>query len=499
MLMPAATPHPSERPSTPVLQLQGFGVAFGHGARPNVVLSALDASLPATGVDVLMGPVKTGKSTLFRTLAGMYQGHALHRSWGMAWLEGQAMAAPHRPALVQQHARMLDTPVWQVLRQSSPLSSAPRSATQWRDWAVQALEAYHLPQAVAALERPLLNTEPVLQRCVMALAQALTTPALLLLDEPSHGLSDEQAQRLMTWLRALGQQQKLWVSLHHQQQARMLSDRIMLIGGGRVLAHQVTDDFFAHPANEWVVQFIRTGSLSLPTPSARPEDLEIGTPLPPPLSATARAALNAAVPIDPSATTPTPTPTPVSAPSRPVALPLPSRQGVELARTVGKVIVSDSRGPKGFRWVVPGVLAGCPQPGVIAPVDYDLMLLAQAGITHLITLTEQDVDQDALRRFGLRNTHLSIFDRKAPSTSQMHMLLVRMQRLIDAGDALAVHCKAGLGRTGLVLAAWMIRDGGLSAETAIERLRKIQPGYVQSNEQFDFLHAYEADILRRLS
>ena len=110
-----------------------------------------------------------------------------------------------------------------------------------------------------------------------------------------------------------------------------------------------------------------------------------------------------------------------------------------------------------------------------------------------------DSNSHALRRHHLKNTHLPIFDRKAPSTSQMHMLLVRMQRLMDAGEVLAVHCKAGLGRTGLVLAAWMVRDAGLSAEASIERLRKVNPGFIQSDEQLDFLHAYEADILRRLT
>ena len=94
--------------------------------------------------------------------------------------------------------------------------------------------------------------------------------------------------------------------------------------------------------------------------------------------------------------------------------------------------------PQGFRWVVPGMLAGTPQPGVVAPVDHDLTLL----------------------RHGLKNTHLPIFDRKAPSASQMHMLLVRTQRLMEAGEVLAVHCKAGLGRTGLALATWLVRDGG---------------------------------------
>jgi atypical dual specificity phosphatase len=508
------------------LELRNFGISFGSAANANRVLSDIHLQLPPHGIDVLMGPVKSGKSTLCRTLAGIYEGHALHHTWGQVLLFGRPITTTHRPALVQQHARLLDAPIWQVLRQPSQ-GQVERSLADWRVWAVQHLEDYGLSQkGTNLLDTRLLDVAPALQRSIMALAQVLSGAPLLFLDEPTYGLHDTQAQELLAWLKKLGKRHKLCVALHNQQQARYLADSIILIGGGRLLAHQSCHDFFIKPANEWVQQFIRTGSLSLPSLNAKPEEVEeprahipilkpvpvvsaqVSRPSVPPVPTATQTLVNT-----PSRTTPAAQPVIVTAsiqptsavkanssPARqPVSLPLPSKQGVELAGSVGKVMLSDSRGPQGFRWVVPGVLAGCPQPGMVAPVAYDLMLLERAGITHLITLTEQDLDQEALCHAELRNTHLPIFDRKAPSTSQMHMLLVRMQRLIDAGEALAVHCKAGLGRTGLVLAAWMIRDGGLNAETALERLRKIHPGYVQSDEQLDFLHAYEADILRRLS
>lgn len=63
------------------------------------------------------------------------------------------------------------------------------------------------------------------------------------------------------------------------------------------------------------------------------------------------------------------------------------------------------------------------------------------------------------------------------------MLVRHMQRLLDKGEVLAVHCKAGIGRTGTILAAWLIREGGMSAATAIERLRRINPAYVQTETQ----------------
>ena len=181
-----------------------------------------------------------------------------------------------------------------------------------------------------------------------------------------------------------------------------------------------------------------------------------------------------------------------------VEIPASSRDGVELASAVGEFILRDSSAPRGFHWIVPGKLAGCAAPGVSSPIDYDLSLLARIGITQLITLTETDIDQEALRRHQLTNIHLSVFDREAPSIGQTHMLLVRMQKLIEAGEVLAVHCKAGLGRTGVILAAWMIREGGLTAEDSMARLRRIEPGFIQSKDQEDFLYRYEADLTQRL-
>ena len=146
----------------------------------------------------------------------------------------------------------------------------------------------------------------------------------------------------------------------------------------------------------------------------------------------------------------------------------------------------------------PQTTTGSGEPGALATIDYDLQLLANLGVTHLVTLTENDIDVDALLRNGLKNIHLPIFDREAPTLSQAYMLVRRMQQLLDADHVVAVHCRAGIGRTGTVLAAWLIREGGLSATDAIARLRNINPAYVQTEEQEVFLQAFEQDILKRL-
>jgi atypical dual specificity phosphatase len=510
--------------SHPALELNGLGVSFGQ----RVVLDGITLSLLPNGIDVLMGPVKSGKSTMFRTLAGLYKGHALHRSWGNVTILGSQVSCENRPRLVQQHAKTLDQTLLQALLE--PIREVEQhSPAAWRRLGLEWLAAFGLDDFAAQADQPLLHCHIRVQRSVQILAQVLLKPSLLMIDEPTYGLNDHDAAWMVDWIKKLSPHCRLWVVLHNQIQARRLADRIMLIGGGRLLAHQDNMDFFQRPANEWVEQFIRTGGLTLPAPDARAQDLADDVPAPPPLS---KAAQNAIQSFSvPHGITGHHERTTIAGAERSgsfhafvvdlailarrraeischqaanaechtlAEIPMPSCNGVELASAVGEFILRDSSAPRGFHWIVPGRLAGCAAPGVSAPIDYDLSLLARIGITQLITLTETDIDQEALRRYQLTNIHLPVFDHEAPSIGQTHMLLVRMQHLMEAGEVLAVHCKAGLGRTGVILAAWMIREGGLTAMDSMARLRKIEPGFIQSSEQEEFLHRYEADLTQRL-
>jgi len=53
----------------------------------------------------------------------------------------------------------------------------------------------------------------------------------------------------------------------------------------------------------------------------------------------------------------------------------------------------------------------------------------------------------------------------------------------------AVHCGAGLGRTGVVLAAYFV-DGGLSAQNAISRVRRLRPGSIETEEQAEVIEEF---------
>ena len=61
------------------------------------------------------------------------------------------------------------------------------------------------------------------------------------------------------------------------------------------------------------------------------------------------------------------------------------------------------------------------------------------------------------------------------------------------GASVAIHCRAGLGRTGTLLAAVLIYEG-FAALDAIERVRRVQPRFVQSQSQAEFLERFERFI-----
>jgi len=544
--------------STSSLELKKFGICFGT----KVVLADISLRLPNTGVTVLMGPVGTGKSSLLCSLAGIHSNNPRFKHWGETYLFGQptdidSQTPANCPVLVRQIIAQLTESVQNAILLTAKFSSVNNTVKQ--DFVTKLIVDSGIEELLPMLQQRLIDIQPIWQRIALILGAAAIKPPLLMIDEPTNGLNAEETALMMRFIRKLGTQLKIIVVLHSQAQARELADDIVLLAGGRVQFHGTTDAFFGKiPPNDIVKKFVQTGSVSVAAPDASKENLADDAIPPPPLPQAAIDAIKsfshqaihkektpqlsdvspkpstkqnlAQTHVEKSATPEpektktlgeqqkkpaTSKPDTVQKPieSKPQAellaaqltptkqlaeLPKPSKDGVRIVAEIGKHDPSVSRGPSGFSWVVPGMLAGCPMPGVSAPMGYDLDLLSSIGITMLITLTEEDIYQTELQAAGLNNLHLPIYDREAPSLTQMHMLLFKMQKLIETGEVLAVHCLAGLGRTGTVLAAWMIKEGGLSSEEAIRRLRLINPGFVQSIVQETFLADFENDILRRM-
>lgn len=146
-----------------------------------------------------------------------------------------------------------------------------------------------------------------------------------------------------------------------------------------------------------------------------------------------------------------------------------------------------------FYWIIENVLAGCSRPGANRDdLDTDLASLRHHGIGALLTLTETPISPESLERHRLVGLHLPVNDFHAPSPAQLLEAMTFLDNARASGTPAAVHCLAGQGRTGTVLAAYLIR-GGLNADDAIAEVRAICPGAIESPPQTAALAAWAAD------
>jgi atypical dual specificity phosphatase len=141
--------------------------------------------------------------------------------------------------------------------------------------------------------------------------------------------------------------------------------------------------------------------------------------------------------------------------------------------------------PSAFSWIDKPLLAA-----MARPTDPDeLIWLRQQGIQLLLTLTEDRLRRDWVEEAGLLVFHVPMIDMEAPCLELLDQCVSAIRRANERQMGVAVHCGAGLGRTGVVLAAYLV-DKGMTAENAISRARRLRPGSIETEEQAEVIEEF---------
>jgi cell division cycle 14 len=105
-----------------------------------------------------------------------------------------------------------------------------------------------------------------------------------------------------------------------------------------------------------------------------------------------------------------------------------------------------------MNWIVPGKLLALASPFVQRqlPDGYKVALpsdliepFKQKGITHVVRLCERLYDERVLTRAGFRHTEMFFDDGACPPVG----IRDRFLRVVNGNDVVALHCRAGIGRT----------------------------------------------------
>ncbi|CAJ1843131.1 Spermidine/putrescine import ATP-binding protein PotA [Aeromonas jandaei] len=217
------------------------------------ILSDLDLEIYDGEFLTLLGPSGCGKTTLLRLLAGLesVDGGTIH----LAGDEITHIPAEHRHinTVFQSYALFPHMTVFENVAFGLEMQKVP--ASEIRPRVEETLAMVQLTEL--ANRRPDQLSGGQQQRVAIARA-VVNKPRLLLLDESLSALDYKLRKQMQSELKAL--QRRLGITFvfvtHDQEEALTMSDRILVMEGGKIIQRGTPRDIYESPANLFVARFI---------------------------------------------------------------------------------------------------------------------------------------------------------------------------------------------------------------------------------------------------
>ena len=141
--------------------------------------------------------------------------------------------------------------------------------------------------------------------------------------------------------------------------------------------------------------------------------------------------------------------------------------------------------PDNFSWIIYKKLAGSAIPTSKEEVDW----VKQEGVKSIVTIREEPLDDDWIG--GIKYLHTNSNDMGVPEFNDLVFAIDFIRRRIEENKPVMVHCLAGLGRTGTLLACYLIKYENMSADDAVQKVREERPGSIQSFSQEEIIHKFQ--------
>jgi urea transport system ATP-binding protein len=225
----------------PLLEAAGLTMRFGGV----IAVNAVDFRLAEMELRCLIGPNGAGKSTFFKCLTGQYRPAA-----GTIRFRGRDItgAAPHEIArlgigIKTQIPNVFNgLDVHENVRLAAARGGKPRRAIE------RAIDEVMVRVGVGDLARRTVGTLAHGQRQLVELAIVLAgAPAVMLLDEPSAGMTAEETVRTAAILAEINRTTALIVVEHDMQFVKMIAQTITVFHQGGILMEGPVDAVMANP------------------------------------------------------------------------------------------------------------------------------------------------------------------------------------------------------------------------------------------------------------
>ena len=144
--------------------------------------------------------------------------------------------------------------------------------------------------------------------------------------------------------------------------------------------------------------------------------------------------------------------------------------------------------PTNFSWLIDEKLAGSGMPTTFDELDWIL----KQGVKSIVTMTENSLPEDWTKDIGY--LHVPTPDLTAPDMDSIDLAVEFIHQNITDNQAVMVHCAAGMGRAGTILACYLVKYKKYTAKDAIAKIRQERPGSIQSETQELAISFYQKHV-----